>query len=406
MFRWLRAPGETYNGFMKQLRKWHTELLILCIGELRTRMKQDPFGRWEYAGFVIIAGDGSRIELSRTGSIEAAYSPKKKQKKGSRKSSKGKAKSSRGKRWRKTQSKESIYKKANSPQMWLTMFWHVGMGLPWAWRTGPSDSSERQHLLEMLPELPENTLIAADAGFVGYEFWSSLIAAGHSFVIRAGANVGLLKKLGFSREYDNTVYLWPDAAAKKHLPPLMLRVVWVHDGKQPMCLITNVISKKRLSDGQIATIYKQRWGVEVFFRTFKQTFHRRKLRSHTAENAKLEAEWSLVALWAVCLLAQREIARVGRDPCRLSAAGAIRAVQRVMGEYRSRPETREDSLTWMLRNALQDDYERTASKTARDYPTKRKRERTGVPKITNASTSQVTAARQFTKTTLEFQLPA
>ena len=406
MFRWLRAPGESYNGFMKQLRKWHAELQILCIGELRTLMKRDLFGQWEVAGFVVIAGDGSRIELSRTGSIEAAYSPKKTmRKKGARKTSKGKAKSSRGKHWRKTrrQSKDSITKKANSPQMWLTAFWHVGTGLPWAWRTGPSDSSERQHLLDMLPELPENTLITADAGFVGYDFWNALIAAGHRFVIRAGANVRLLKKLGFSRECDNTVYLWPDGAAKKHLPPLMLRVVWVHDGKHPMCLITNVMSKKRLNDRQIAKIYKARWGVEVFFRTFKQTFERRKLRSHAAENAKLEAEWSLVALWALCLLAQREIAR---DPCRLSPAGAIRAIQRVICEYRNRPENPKESLNWMLRNALQDDYERTSSKTARDYPSKRKRERTGVPAITTASKSQVAAARQFTKTRPEFRLPA
>ena len=127
--------------------------------------------------------------------------------------------------------------------MWLTLFWHVGTGLPWAWRTGPSDSSERQHLQEMLAELPENTLIAADAGFVGYEFWRAVMEAGHSFVIRAGANVRLLKKLGYAREYDQTIYLWPNAVAKKELPPLVLRAVWVHDGKQPMCLVTNVLSK-------------------------------------------------------------------------------------------------------------------------------------------------------------------
>lgn len=262
IFRWLRDPGETYHGFMKQLRKWHVELQILCIGELRLRMKQDLFGQWK------IAGDGSRIELPRTQSNEATYSPKRKQekKKGSTKKATGKKKGSRGKRWRNTQrqSAESIRKKANSPQMWLTLFWHVGTGLPWAWRTGPSDSSERQHLEEMLSELPENTLIAGDAGFIGYDFWSAVMAAGHRFVIRAGANVRLLKKLGFKREYDNTVYLWPQWAADKELPPLVLRVVWVHNGKQPMCLITNILSKTRLSDRQIATIYKARWGIEIF----------------------------------------------------------------------------------------------------------------------------------------------
>jgi hypothetical protein len=407
IFRWLPALGKTYQGFMKQLQKWHAELQIRCMGELRVRMKQDLFGQWKIAGFVVIAGDGSRIELPRTAANEAEYSPKRK-KKGSGKKSKAKAKRGRGKRWRKArrQSKESVYKKANSPQMWLTLFWHVGTGLPWAWRTGPSDSSERQHLEEMLPELPENTLITADAGFVGYDFWSEVIKAGHSFVIRAGANVRLLKKLGFSREYENTVYLWPDSAAKKGMPPLTLRAVWVHNGKHPMCLITNVLSKERLSDRQIAAIYKARWGVEVFFRTFKQTFGRRKLRSHTPEHAKLEAEWSLVALWAVCLLAQREIATSGRDPCRLSPAGAIKAIQQVMCHYRNRPDEPAESLGALFRNALLDDCQRTSSKTARDYPRKSKRERTGVPKIANASKPQVATASQFRKREPEIQLPA
>lgn len=38
IFRWPPPPGETYNGFMKQLRKWHFELQVLCVGELRTRI--------------------------------------------------------------------------------------------------------------------------------------------------------------------------------------------------------------------------------------------------------------------------------------------------------------------------------------------------------------------------------
>lgn len=407
LFRWLPKPGQTYHGFLKQLAKWHVELQVLCMGELRVQMKQDLFGKWEIAGFVVIAGDGSRIELPRTEANERAYSPKRKRKGGGKKG-KGGAKRSRGKQWRKQkrQSAESIAKKVNSPQMWLTLFWHVGSGLPWAWRTGPSDSSERGHLEEMLSELPENTLITADAGFVGYDFWRAVIAAGHQFVIRAGANVRLLKKLGFSREYDNTVYLWPDSAAKKGMPPLVLRAVWVHHGKHPMCLITNVLSKTRLSDQQIVKIYKARWGVELFFRTFKQTFGRRKLRSHTPEHAKLEADWSLIALWAVCLLAQREIARSDGDPGRLSPAGAIKAIQEAICHYRNRPENPKESLWWMLRNALQDDYQRTSSKAARAYPRKKKRERTGVPKIATASKSQVAAARQSKTTQREFRLPA
>ena len=41
-FRWLKT-GETYQGFMKQLRKWHFELKVCCMGQLRAVMKQDLF---------------------------------------------------------------------------------------------------------------------------------------------------------------------------------------------------------------------------------------------------------------------------------------------------------------------------------------------------------------------------
>ena len=212
ILRWLPDPGRTYQGFIKQLQKWHGELQQACASELRALMKQDLFGQWDIAGFVVIAGDGSRVELPRTRSNEAVYSPKRKQERPKNKRKTPKKRNRRGRtvskrtKTRKRQSAPSIAKKANSPQMWLTLFWHVGTGLPWAWRTGPSGSSERQHLQDMLAELPENTLIVADAGFMGYEFWRAVMEAGYRFVIRAGANVRLLKKLGYAREYDQTIY--------------------------------------------------------------------------------------------------------------------------------------------------------------------------------------------------------
>jgi hypothetical protein len=120
----------------------------------------------------------------------------------------------------------------------------------------------------------------------------------------------------------------------------------------------------------------------------------------------LEAEWSLVAVWAVCLVAQREIAKSGCDPCRLSPAGAIKAIQEVLCHYRNRPDGPTESLGWMLRNSLLDDYQRTSSKTSRAYPTKRTRERTGVPKIATASKSQIAAANKFKRKERELRLPA
>ena len=65
VFRWQPAPGATYQGFMKMLRKWHGHLLLAIIPHVRAQMTEVLRGQWEVAGFVVFAGDGSRIELAR-----------------------------------------------------------------------------------------------------------------------------------------------------------------------------------------------------------------------------------------------------------------------------------------------------------------------------------------------------
>ncbi len=141
--------------------------------------------------------------------------------------------------------------------------WHVGTGLPWDWRTGPTDSSEREHLGQMIESLPKGSLITADAGFVGYEYWKEIINSGRDLLVRVGSNVRLLKKLGYVREKRGLVYLWPDQVAAKRMPPLVLRLVVVHEGRRPCYLVTSVLDHKQLSDKQVAQIYRLRWGIET-----------------------------------------------------------------------------------------------------------------------------------------------
>ena len=66
-----------------------------------------------------------------------------------------------------------------------------------------------------------------------------------------------------------------------------------------MYLATSVLGEQALTDHQAATIYALRWGLELFYRHFKQTYERRKLRSYNAGHAELEATWSLLGLWAM-----------------------------------------------------------------------------------------------------------
>jgi hypothetical protein len=416
LFRGRSDPGATYQGFIKALAQWRLRLFEVILPRFRQMMQQCGGPFWTVAGWVVFAVDGSRVEVPRTKANEARFHPTKKRKRKQR-SRKGKApratRRARREARRKAQARgpskkssdKTSKKQPAGPQIWLTLLWHVGLGLPWAWKTGPVDSSERAHMLQMLGLLPENSLIVADPGFVGYDNWRAIADAGHAFVIRVGTNVKLLKKLGYAREYGNRVYLWPDKARKWKEPPLVLRLIVVHTGKHPMYLVTNVLGRRDLSDRQAAEIYKARWGIEVFFRSFKQTFGRRKLRSDSPDNALLELDWSLLGLWAVCLLTIDELIQQGESPHRLSTAGALDAIRTVMHYYKWRPDPGEDLWT-LLGEAITDDYVRRSSKASRNYPRKKNEKPAGKPVLKRATREQVKHAKELKALQQENQLTA
>jgi Transposase DDE domain len=383
-----KKPAGSYQAFMKMLQTWTTVLVLQLMIVFRQRMRTALPDRQLIAGFEVFAVDGSRLELPRTKSNESRFSAQSARKRRRAKGAKRRKSASHRDR-----AERSRAKKANSPQIWLTIMWHVATGLPWDWRTGPSDSSERDHFRQMIAALPNGALVTGDAGFVGYHYWKEVIDSGRQLLIRVGGNVRLLKNLGYIRQKQDLVYLWPDEVAAKRLPPLVLRLVVVHDGRNPCYLATTVLDEKRLTDRQLAEIYRLRWGIEVFYRHFKQTFERRKLRSKSADNAQVEAEWSLLGLWSMALHAQSVLAADGVPARRLSVAKVLYAYRRAMREYKSRPDAGE-SLTELLRKAVIDSYKR-GSKTSRDYPRQYREATVGPPKIFAATKKQIHLAEEI-----------
>jgi hypothetical protein len=375
-----QQPAGSYQAFTKLLRRWTSPLAAILQTALRQRMQTSLASRWLLHGFAVFGSDGSRIELPRTRSNEQAYAPSPLRQKRKRSRPGG-------------QSEQARAKKRNSAQLWLTTLWHAATGLPWDWRLGPADSSERGHLLDMLAGLPPETLIAADAGFVGYDFLSGILVSGKQFLVRVGSNVRLLRKLGTVREFEGLVYLWPDQAAQRNQPPLVLRVIVARGGKHPVYLLTSVLSARRLSDRQACDVYRLRWGIELFYRHLKQTYQRRKLRSAQAENARLELEWSLLGLWAMALYAQVELARKQVPANKISMAGTLRAFRRMLRDY-LHPAQPTHSLCALVRRAIIDDYHR-ANKASRTDTRRKYEQPPGPPDIRPATQAQVKQAHRL-----------
>jgi hypothetical protein len=380
-----QEPAGSYQAFVKLLRKWTEPLLKTLSAAFRQRMAQTLATVWMVEGWLVFAVDGSRVDVPRTRKNEERYSPKSKL---SREAQKRRRTVKRRRTLR-----EARARKANVPRIWLTMLWHVGSGLPWDWRTGPSDSSERGHFQEMLGSVPAGSLLTADAGFVGYKPWKTVLDAGHHLLVRVGSNVRLLKKLGYARERNGLVYLWPNRVAMKRLPPLVLRLVVVtNKARGPIYLVTSVMNHEMLSDAQAAAVYRRRWGIEVYYRHCKQTFERRKLRSQNPDNAMVELHWSLLGMWAMGLHSHSRLVGQGVMPEQISFAGVWRAYRRAMREYKSPPDPGE-RMTQLIDRAIIDPYRRK-NKTSRDYPLKKQEQAAGSPILRKATRAQVQQAIQ------------
>ena len=78
-----------------------------------------------------------------------------------------------------------------------------------------------------------------DAGFVGHDFWQSILDQGGHFLVRVGGNVHLLRGLGQMRRRGDFVYLWPQAVMNRKQPPLVLRLITFQGPRGKVYLVTD-----------------------------------------------------------------------------------------------------------------------------------------------------------------------
>jgi hypothetical protein len=357
--RW--RPGRSYTGWYEAQARWIGPLSRSVAKRLRQLMQERSGPYWQRHGWCAFAADGSRVECPRTEANEEEL--------------------------------KCAGKKKTTPQLFLTTLWHMGTGLPWDFRIGPGTASERRHLEDMLADLPRRSLVVADAGFWGFDFYSRINAAGQHFLMRVGSNVHLLKGLGYYEFEDgSTVYLWP--GERRSEAPVVLRLIVLRRGEQAMYLVTNVLDEAALSERTAALLYEMRWGVEVFFRSTKQTLQKRKMLSHTPEAAKCELTWAVLGIWLLGWMSAVALIEAGRDPLRWSAARARERVREAMRRCLSRRHC-PGTLSEQLAGAVQDDYQRRGSKKARDWPHKKKEKPPDPPRIAVADAQQKLAANKL-----------
>lgn len=157
--------------------------------------------------------------------------------------------------------------------------------------------NERVAARDLVATLPVGSLILADLGYFGFEWFDDLTDAGYSFISRLRARTtyevvhGLTAHAGVR---DDLVWLGTYRADQaKHLQ----RLVTVPIGKTLHRYLTSVLDPTELSVAAIVRVYGRRWNIEEAFKTVK-----RDLGLHLVWSA----QWELILtqVWGVLLIAQ------------------------------------------------------------------------------------------------------
>jgi hypothetical protein len=358
MYSSRRRPGETLAGFLDALSDQSARWLAVVVNPLRQHMVRLCGGQWRLGLWVVLAADGSRVECPMTARNERDLG--------------------------------CAGKTKTAPQVFVTTLYHVVSGLPWGWVRGRGDASEQRQLRRLPKDLPARSLLLMDAGFPKYGLLRALLAQGHDFIVRVGANVRLLTEAGWAfRQEGSIVYLWPTAQRRR--PPLRLRLVQVKAQGRSVYLLTSVLDERLLTAAQVAELYRRRWGIEVMYRTLKRTLDHHKLRSDTGRRAQIELDWYLVGLWLLGMMTLEAMGPSRRRQRRWSAAGAIAVVRTAMRN--ARPPRRHGGLRRQLAHAVQDTYRRQRPKRARHYPRKKTERPAGRPRIRRATRAELQAAQ-------------
>ena len=354
--RWQQFPT-CYQGYVKALRQDHKPLVASLWDQFQQQLPELARDAWRWKSYVTLAVDGSRLECPRTPINEEVLGRAGREKTG--------------------------------PQTMLTVLYHFGTALPFAARVGTGVTSEQRLLAAMLDELPERTLLLTDGGFFSADLAHALIDRGHAFLCRVGSDKYLLTELFDEIEFgDNQqVWVWTHEMRSQRQLPLSLRLIELetNDPDQPNVFLLTNLADEELSDAEADRLYACRWGVEIFFRSGKQTLESRKLKSRTPDLALAEADWLVLSLFLLGSLTVREQPASSADRARWSPAKTRRVVCHRMRHSKRSGGKWSKRLKPELRGCVIDRYRRNGPKSRRRHPQKKKEKPPGPPKIRPAT---------------------
>jgi hypothetical protein len=190
------------------------------------------------------------------------------------------------------------------PQMLVVAIVDVLTRTPIAWECLAPGEGERAAAKRLAKHLGSQDILLADRGFPARDLLQQLTNNGTKFIIRMtsgasafsevhtfcetnGKDRKVIIRLGKGRQAPTTsarlLRGHPQASSKKSKRPKD----WI--------LLTNLPRNKKWKKGVILDLYRERWGIETFFRELKQILGADYFHAHSLEGMKAEITMAMLA---------------------------------------------------------------------------------------------------------------
>jgi hypothetical protein len=151
-------------------------------------------------------------------------------------------------------------------------------------------------------KLPKGSIVAMDRAYIDYAMFERWTKEGVYFVTRMKSNTSYcpIEKIPVSEKVmniieDEKIVLNPiNLEGDRKCKEKLRRVeVYIEEKNETIELITNIL---HLSASTIAAIYKERWQIEIFFKTIKQNLRIKTFVGTTANAVHIQIWTALIAI--------------------------------------------------------------------------------------------------------------
>ena len=198
---------------------------------------------------------------------------------------------------------------------------------PIAFAHAKANTSEDKLFQKLLGQLPPLSVLLVDAGYYSFALFQKIrLDPTRHFVVPASlaTRPRMVKKLGPHE------YLAEIADSKSKGVTMLVRVIFVYrDGFRRRRLVTSLLDPDEFPAAEVATLYRQRWAIETFYREFKVSMQANQWHCESAENFKKELACQMIVACMAKLAMGEAAAAAGLTPGSLSFAHAYVGLKRL-----------------------------------------------------------------------------